>query len=109
MTAKPVVPRSVALRDIDEAMAYYLVEVGDEAALRFIEAVEKTFARLVRHPASGSPRFAVALNLPGLRCAPVVRHPHLVFYVDRDDHVDVWRVLHGERDIPAWIRSPDNV
>lgn len=109
MTAKPVVPRRVALRDIDEAVAYYLGEGGDETALRFIDAVEKAFTRIGRHPASGSPRYAVELNLPGLRAMPVTRHPHLVFYVDRDDHVDVWRVLHGERDIPAWITSRDNV
>ena len=109
MTAKPVVPRRVALRDIDEAVAYYLGEGGDETALRFIEAVEKTFTRIGRHPASGSPRYAVELTLPGLRAMPVTRHPHLVFYVDRGSHIDVWRVLHGERDIPAWIRSPGNV
>ncbi|MGV3520529.1 type II toxin-antitoxin system RelE/ParE family toxin [Luteitalea sp.] len=109
MTAKPVVPRRVALRDIDEAVAYYLGEGGDETALRFIDAVEKAFTRIGRHPASGSPRYAVELTLRGLRAMPVTRHPHLVFYVDRDDHVDVWRVLHGERDIPAWISSRDNV
>ena len=107
MTAKPVVPRTAALRDIDEAVAYYLAEAGEAPALRFIEAVEQTFARIGRHPASGSPRYALELNLPRLRCVPVPRHPHLVFYVDRDAHVDVWRVLHGERDIPAWMRTPD--
>ena len=37
---------------------------------------------------------------------PVPRYPHLVFYVDRGSHVDVWRVLHGERDIPAWMQMP---
>ena len=107
MTAKTVVPRTVALRDIDEAVAYYLAEGGEALALGFIEAVEKTFARIGRHPASGSPRYAVELNLPGLRYLPLPRHPHLVFYIDRDAHVDVWRVLHGERDIPAWMRASD--
>jgi toxin ParE1/3/4 len=33
----------------------------------------------------------------------VQRYPYLVFYVERDDHIDVWRVLHGQRDIPAWL------
>ncbi len=107
MTARPVVPRSVALRDIDEAVAYYLAEAGEAPVLRFVDAVEKTFARIGRHPTSGSPRYALELNLPGLRWVPVPRRPHLVFYVDRDTHVDVWRVLHGERDIPAWMRAPD--
>jgi toxin ParE1/3/4 len=27
--------------------------------------------------------------------------------VERSDHVDVWRVLHAERDIPAWMRESD--
>jgi len=42
------------------------------------------------------------------KCMPVSRHPHLVFYVDREAHVDVWRVLHGERDIPSWMKTPDH-
>jgi toxin ParE1/3/4 len=31
--------------------------------------------------------------------------PYLIFYIDRDDHVDVWRVLHAQRDIPARLRE----
>jgi toxin ParE1/3/4 len=30
-----------------------------------------------------------------------------VFYVERQDHIDVWRVLHGQRDIAVWMREPD--
>ena len=41
------------------------------------------------------------LNLPGLRAWPLTRYPCLVFEVERSDHVDVWRVLHGQRDIPV--------
>jgi toxin ParE1/3/4 len=109
VNAKRIIPRVLALRDVDETVAYYLQEGGERVALGFVDALEKTFARISRHPASGSPRYAVELNLPGLRCVAVRRHPQLVFYVERDDHVDVWRVLHGERDIPAWMKSPDNV
>jgi toxin ParE1/3/4 len=32
-----------------------------------------------------------------------------VFYVERPDHMDVWRVLHGQRDIPAWMQEPENI
>jgi toxin ParE1/3/4 len=38
---------------------------------------------------------------------PLKRYPYLVFYVERDDHIDVWRILHGECHIPAWLRPPD--
>ncbi|HEY8332752.1 MAG TPA: type II toxin-antitoxin system RelE/ParE family toxin, partial [Tardiphaga sp.] len=56
-------------------------------------------------PATGSPRYAHELNLPGLRCWPLTRYPYLVFHVERPDHVDVWRVLHAGRDIPAWMHE----
>jgi toxin ParE1/3/4 len=31
-----------------------------------------------------------------------------VFYIERDDHIDVWRVLHAQRDIPALMREPES-
>ncbi|AJG12711.1 RelE/ParE family plasmid stabilization system protein [Pseudomonas plecoglossicida] len=34
---------------------------------------------------------------------PLKRYPYLVFYVERDDHVDVQRILYGMRDIPEWL------
>jgi toxin ParE1/3/4 len=43
--------------------------------------------------------------LPGLRSWPLAKLPFLVFYVEQTDHVDVWRVPHGERDIPAWMKD----
>jgi len=48
----------------------------------------------------------VELNLPGLRSWPVRRFPHIVFHVEATDRVDVWRVLHGTRDIPEWMQGP---
>ena len=40
MTTKPVVPRELANRDIDDAIAYYLSEGAEQAALGFIDALE---------------------------------------------------------------------
>ena len=34
---------------------------------------------------------------------PLRKYPYLVFYVEQADHIDVWRVLHMKRDIPAWM------
>jgi toxin ParE1/3/4 len=103
--ARPIVPREQANRDIDEAIAYYLSEDAEQAALGFIDALEQAYAHISRHPATGSPRYAHELNLPGLRSWPLTHYPHLVFYVERADHIDVWRVLHGQRDIPAWMHD----
>lgn len=37
---------------------------------------------------------------------PLDRYPYLVFYVEGKEDLDVWRVLHGQRDIPAFQREP---
>ena len=107
MKSKPVIPRELANRDVDEAVDHYLSDGADQAVLGFIEALEQAYTNIGRHPASGSPRYAHDLNLPGLRFWPLPRYPHLVFYIERADYIDVWRVLHGQRDIPAWMSEPD--
>lgn len=109
MKAKTVIAREQAHQDVDEAVAYYLSEVGESVALGLIDALEKAYGHIGRHPATGSPRDAHALNLPGLRAWPLTRYPHIVFYVERPDQIDVWRVLHGQQDISAWMQEPDMV
>ncbi len=105
MTAKVVLPREVARQDVDEAIDHYLVEGAAKAALSFVDDLERAYTHIGRQPASGSPRYAHELNLPGLRFWPLTRFPYLVFYFERDDYVDVWRVLHAQRDIPAWMNE----
>lgn len=107
MKSKPVIPREQADRDVEDALAYYLGEGTEQAAMGFIDALADAYIHIGRHPASGSPRYGHQLNLPGLRSWQLTRYPHLVFYVERPDFIDVWRVLHGQRDIPAWMQEPD--
>ena len=106
MTAKPVVPRKQARRDIDEAIAQYLAEAEEKVALAFIDALEDAYQQISEHPASGSLRYARELDLPGVRFAIVRSFPYLLFYVERETEIDLWRVLHGARDIPAWLWEP---
>ncbi len=105
MSPKPVVPRALARRDVELAVDYDRAEAGEKVAIRFVDALERAYRQIARHPASGSPRYAHELSLPDLRCRPLKNYPYLVFYVELDDQVAVWRVLHGERDIPAWMRE----
>jgi len=86
---------------------YYLNEGGERTALALVDALERAFLHIRRHPATGSPCYVHELDLPALRCWRVQRYPYLVFYVERDDYIDVWRVLHGQRDIPAWLGESD--
>jgi toxin ParE1/3/4 len=107
VNVKRAILRALADRDVHQAIDYYIGEGAEQAALKFIDALEQALQHIERHPATGSPRYAHELDLPGLRCWQMKGYPYLVFYVERDDYVDVWRVLHGSRDIPAWMQAPD--
>lgn len=104
-------PSAVRLRrraadDIDAAVAYLRAEAGAEVAASFIDAVEAALAHVGRHPHNGRLRFSYELDIPALRAWPLPRFPYLVFYVERDGELDVWRVLYTRRDIPASLVDP---
>jgi toxin ParE1/3/4 len=107
MKVSPVILRAQADRDIQEAVAFYLGEGAEAAALAFVAALERALSHVGRFPSSGSQRYGHELGLSALRSWPVARYPHLVFYVQAEDRVEVWRVLHGQRDLPAWLRPPE--
>jgi len=108
VSRKQVLPRRLARRDVEAAVAYYSRAGGPDVALAFIDALETAYRTIAAHPASGSTGYAYELALPGLRTRALRRYPYLVFYVERDDHIDVWRVLHAQRDIPAWMQEPES-
>ena len=108
MSGKRVVPREQAHRDVEEAIDYYLSEAGEKVALGFVEALERAYRHIALHPATGSTHYAHELDIRRLRSWPLKRYPWLVFYIERDDHVDVWRLLNASRDIPSWMREGAN-
>lgn len=77
---------------------------GAGLAVQFIDELEAAFRHLANHAESGSPRYASELDLPGLRHWSLRHFPYLIFYVIDDEIVDVWRVLHGKRDIPGTMQ-----
>jgi toxin ParE1/3/4 len=103
---KAILPRESARRDVDTAIDHYIREAGRDVALGFVDALQAAYRIIAERPAAGSPRYAHELALPGLRSQRLKRYPYLVFYMERDDHIDVWRVLHAQRDIPAWMQEP---
>ncbi len=107
MKAKPIIPRDLARRDVEDAVDYFLGEAGEQVALGFLDDLEQSYLQLATQPASGSPRYGHELNLPGLGFWPLQRYPQLIFYVEQSSHIDIWRVLHGQRDIPAWLHEGD--
>jgi toxin ParE1/3/4 len=101
---KPIIPRALALQDVDDAVAYLVQQQATDAALKMIGSLEAAYTYISKNAATGSTRYAHALDLPGLRTWPLKGHPYLIFYVEQDAHIDVWRVLHMSRDIPQELQ-----
>lgn len=102
---KPVIAREEAHRDIQRHVDRYREEAGEKVALALIEEVSRIFLIIAEHPALGSLRYSYELDLQNLRYLPLRRYPFLVFYQERGDHIDIWRVLHAKRDIPSWMSN----
>lgn len=107
MTVKPVIPRRLARQDVEEAVQYCEREFGGRAAIGLIDALEDAYENIGRFPAAGSTRYAHALGLPELRSWSLQTHPVVIFYLEHATHIDLWRVLHAQKDIPESLRDPD--
>ena len=105
MSAKPIVLRERARRDVDEAVERYLAEARATATLASIDAPEDACAAWASTMQAVPP--AMRVNWISLACARGSwGFPYLVSYVEREADIDVWRVLHAARDIPAWLPEP---
>ena len=103
MTKKPVVRRSLAEDDIDAAFTYYLYEAGTEIAADFVAQFEKITVSISSLPTLGSPRYGHELMLPGMRYRAMRCFPYLIFYVEKENRIELVRVLHTSREISSLI------
>ena len=99
----PVRVRPAADRELDAAVSFLLQESAAGAALQLLAEFEAALGRIAGRPGIGSPRYARLLR--GLRFWKLRRHPYLIFYVEQPDFIDVLRVLHAARDIPAALQE----
>jgi toxin ParE1/3/4 len=100
-----ILPR--AQRDVEAASDYYSLEVDEDTAFAFAAALGASYARITESSKTGSPRYAHELNVANLRHVQIKRFPYLVFYVEHENRIEIWRVLHAKRDIPVWLASAD--
>lgn len=103
MIGKRLRLRPLAQADINAIVAYCRAEGGTSLATQFVDELEGTLRTLATHPAIGSRRCADLLGIPGLRSWPIRQSAYLIFYVDDAGQIDIWRVLHGRRDISALL------
>ncbi|CAN5594388.1 type II toxin-antitoxin system RelE/ParE family toxin [soil metagenome] len=101
MRHKLVVRRRGADADVESAVSYYLNEVGTEVASAFLDKLEEAIRHVSHQPSAGSQGYGQKLQISGLRQWPLKRFPYLIFYVEKEKHIEIARVLHSKRDIPS--------
>ncbi len=98
---KRIIIRPKASQDLDDHFAY-IAEDNLEAALQFFDSARLTIAQIARMPGIGSFYLIENPRLQGLRkWAAKDFRKHLIFYFERDDAVEVVRILYATRDIDS--------
>jgi toxin ParE1/3/4 len=69
-------------------------------ATGFLEHIKVGLAHIEAFPDSGSARYAFLFPDVDLRFWRIKTYPDLIFYVVREDYVDVIALLHAHADIP---------
>jgi toxin ParE1/3/4 len=95
---------ALAQADIEAALDYYRIE-APHVAVELVNALEKAVTHIERAPGTGSLRYAHELDLPGLRFWALAKFPYSLFYLEREDHLLVIRLVHHSRDIPATLQT----
>ena len=98
---KPAVLRPQSLRDQQGEVRYYRKEGGARLAVKVAKATNEALDQVELEPGMGSPRLGKLLGIPGLRTWRVGKFPLVWCYFEREDHLDVVRLLGDRQDIIA--------
>ena len=80
---------------------YYRESAGSAVAGRLARNLQKAVMELQRNPAIGWPRLGLEIGLDRLRTWAVSGFPLLYLYIEREDHLDVVRLLGQRQDLAA--------
>jgi toxin ParE1/3/4 len=88
-----------------QIVAQFIHRDNPFAARLFLEAAYDTFEFLARNPGAGRQR--ADLGFPEIRSWRVDGFGrYLIFYRELPDRIQIWRVLHGARDLHQTLGGP---
>jgi toxin ParE1/3/4 len=87
--------------DSVRAIGYLTREAGPDTGAAFVKELSRAYEQLSIFPASGSPRIADLVGVPGLRSWTLKTFHYLICYREETERVFVWRVLHTKQDLPG--------
>ena len=94
--------------DFDQQYRWYLEQAGEEVAEQFLQAVAVTLRLLAEQSDLGRRRKFRNAMLRDLHSFQV-KHPFqkiLIFYRVTGNTLEVWRLMHGARDLPRRLIEP---
>ena len=89
-------PRASA--DLNDIYEYGASNHGLEAALVYVEDVERRFRLLLDHPRSGRADDAIITGLRSMRSGT-----HRIYYRIDGDTITIHRILHMAADVRLWL------
>jgi toxin ParE1/3/4 len=90
-----------------QTIARWLRDDNIRTAQAFLEAAYNTFEFLARNPGAG--RLRKDVGFPDVRSFRVMGYPrYLIFYRERKPSIQIWRVLHGARDLQSELESNED-
>lgn len=95
--------RPLAEADLVERTSYYRVDGGEELGARFFDTAIDALGMVGRMPGTGSLRIGELSGVPGLRSRRLAGFPCGWFYFERDDYVDVVRLLSYAQDLATML------
>ncbi len=102
---KRIIISPKASQDLDDHFAY-IAESNFKAALKFFDSARSTIAQLARMPGIGSSYPVENPRLQGLRKWAVKDfRRYLIFYFEREDAIDVVRILYATQDISSILEG----
>lgn len=103
--SKRIILRPKANQDLDDHFAY-IAENNLDVALQFFDCARSTIAQLARTPRIGRLYAVENARLQGLRKWAVKDfRKYLIFYFDRDDAIEVVRILYATQDIASILEG----
>ena len=79
-------------------VVYYRQKAGSAVALKLSRNLRKAEATLSSEPGIGSPRIGEELGIPELRAWLIAEFPLSFWYFEREDHVDIVRLVGHRQD-----------
>jgi len=86
--------------------ANWIAEESPDAAFRFFEAVDESFALLLKNPEMGRQYQSVSRRLAEIRIWRVSGFERiLIFYRPHQEGIEVLDLVHSSRDLPSIIKD----